>query len=324
MGSLGAVLLVEARLARAQQPPKLSVQRAAVPRVGYLTPGSPRPNSEGFELGLRDSGFVNGESITIEYRAAEGKGERVSSLAQELAALRVEVIFAVSSAALIAARKVTSTIPTVGIDLESDPVASGFVKSLSRPGGNVTGIFLDLPEMAGKLLQLLQETLPRLQKVGILWQTPYGDVQFRATRTAAQKVGLAIRSLPVGGSDDLESAVNAAAGEKVGALVVLSSSMIFFNRVRIADLALRNRLPAISLFTSFPEAGLLLAYGPNLLDMFRRSGQYVARVLRGTRPAEMPIERPTKFDFVINFKTAKALGLTIPRSHLQRADQVIE
>jgi putative ABC transport system substrate-binding protein len=224
--------------------------------------------------------------------------------------LKVDVIFANGPPVIVAAFKATRTIPVIGVDLESDPVASGFVQSLARPGGNFSGFFLDAPELAGKLLQLIQEAVPRLSRVAVLWHAPVAQVLFRASEEAGRTARLTLLSLPVGAPEELDGAGARAARERAQGLVVLPSPLFFFNRVRIADLALRHRLPAISLLTQLPEAGLLMAYGPLLPDMLRRCGAYVARVLGGTKPADLPVERPSRFEMVINLKTAKALGLT--------------
>lgn len=196
--------------------------------------------------------------------------------------------------------------------------------SLARPGGNITGVFLDLPEMAGKQLQLLKEIVPSLSRVAVLWHSPLAAVQFRAIGGAARSANLMLYSLPVKDADHLESAVIDAGRSLAGGLVILSSPVIISNRKRIAVWVLRQRLPAISLFTSFPADGLLMAYGPNLAAMYQRCGDYVAKILKSAKPAGLPVERPTTFELVINLKTAKTLGLTIPQSLLLRADEVIK
>jgi putative ABC transport system substrate-binding protein len=212
----------------------------------------------------------------------------------------------------------------VGIDLENDPVESGLVASLARPGGNFTGLFLDMPEMSGKLLQLLREVLPRATRMAVLWESPLATAQFRATEAAARAAGISLQSIPVEGAEDFGRAFRGATRERASAVILLSSPRVFFQRGQIAEFAMKNRLPTISLFTMFPAAGGLMAYGPNLADMYRRAGFYVGKILKGAKPADLPVERPTKFDLVINVKTAKALGLTIPESVLIRADHVIE
>jgi putative ABC transport system substrate-binding protein len=306
-------------------PAMAHAQSARIPRVAYVSAGDLRnPNTESFEQGLKDAGYVPGQSVVIEYRGAEGKMERLPSLVDEIVKLKADVIFAAGPPAIVAVLKATRTLPVIGIDLESDPVASGFVQSLARPGGNFSGLFLDAPELAGKLLQLIQEAVPRLRRVAVLWHTPVAQVLFRASEEAARTARLTLLSLPIGAPEELDDAVARAARERTRGLVVLSSPLFFFNRARIADLALKHRLPAISLFTQQPEVGLLMAYGPYFADMFRRCGAYVARVLGGAKPADLPVERPSRFEMVINLKTAKALGLTLPQLLRARADRLIE
>jgi putative ABC transport system substrate-binding protein len=212
----------------------------------------------------------------------------------------------------------------VGLDLESDPVASGFVASLARPGGNLTGVFLDLPEISGKQLQLLRETVPGLARVGVVWEPEVGEPQLRATEEAARVAGVTLNVLGIRRAAEVTAALDRAAGGRAQAIVVLTSPLISNNLRQIAQLALKYRLPTTSPFTSFPSAGALMAYGPSQPEMYRLAATYVDRILRGARAGELPIERPSRFDLVINLKTAKALGLTIPPSLLQRADQVIE
>jgi len=234
------------------------------------------------------------------------------------------VILATSAYAIRAATTATKTIPVVGIDLESDPVASGWARSLSRPGGNFTGLFLDLPELGGKLIQLLKEVEPGLSRVGAVWDSNVGNVQFRATEAAARVATVALQSLPIQRVEDFKDAFGRASRKRLNGIIVLSSPLIFRQLSQIATLALTSRLPTISLFTLFSRSGGLMAYGPDFPEMFRRAVTYIDRILKGTKVSELPIERPSRFELVINLKTAKALGLTIPPSLLQRADQVIE
>jgi putative ABC transport system substrate-binding protein len=220
--------------------------------------------------------------------------------------------------------KATSTIPIVGVDLESDPVASGLVKSVSRPGGNFTGFFLDIPELGGKQIELLREAVPGISRLGVLWDATIGLVQFRATEMAPRPAGVMLQSLPIQHEDDINRAFEQAVREQIDGLVVLSSPLIFSQRAHIAHLALKHRLPAINLFSSFPKFGGLMAYGPNFPVIYSQAAVYVARILAGADPGELPIQRPTKFELVVNVKTATALGLTIPETLLTRADEVIE
>jgi len=237
---------------------------------------------------------------------------------------KCDVIVAAAPYAIKVALAATSTIPIVGIDLESDPVASGWVRSLNRPGGNLTGLFLDLPELGGKQIQLFKEAVPRLSRVAVLWDSTIGGVQFRATEAAGRGAGLVVQSLAIQRPRDFQDVFDRAARETAQGVIVLSSPLINEQRSHIAALALKRRLPTISLFTSFPDSGTLMAYGPNLQELYKRAPSYVDKILKGARPGELPIERPTRFEFVINLKTAKALGLTIPHSLVLRADRVIE
>jgi len=223
-----------------------------------------------------------------------------------------------------AAQQATTTTPFVVIDLESDPVESGFVASLSRPGGNLTGLFLDMPELTGKWLELLKEAAPEISRVAVLWDSTTGTTQVRATEEGARALALRAQTFAVGGPAYFNSVLDAVRKTRPGGLVVLSSPLLLHERKRLADFASKSRLPAISMFREFADAGGLMAYGPNFIDMNRRVGTVIDRILKGAKPADVPIERPTKFELVINVKTAKALGLTIPQSLLVRADQLIE
>ena len=298
-------------------------QVGKVPRIGFLQI-SRTGNVGVFIQALREAGYIDGQNAVIVTRIYEGAVGRLPQFATELVDLKCDVIVAAAPYAIRAAMKATSTIPIVGIDLESDPVASGWVRTLNHPGRNLTGLFLDLPELGGKQIQLLKESVPSLSRVGVLWDSAIGDVQFQATAAAGRSAGVAVQSLPIQHSADVRDAFDRAAREHSHGVVVLSSPLINQQRSQIADLALKIRLPTISLFTSFPEAGTFMAYGPNLQELYRRAPIYVDKILKGAKPGELPIERPTKFELVINLKTAKALGLTIPPSLLLRADQVIE
>ncbi len=294
-------------------------------RVGYLSSGDRQTvYTAAFREGLRDAGHVEGRTLVVEYRFAEGKLDRLPALVEELLALEPDVVFASNPFAIKAIRNATTTVPVVGIDLENDPVRTGLAASLAHPGGHFTGIFLDVPEMAGKLVQLQKEIAPtRSSRIGVLWEAT-ATLQFEATKVAAQVAGATVVSLPVKGPEDFNGAFQTAARERAHGLIVLSSPALVLHGGRIAELALKFRLPGISLFTLFPRSGLLAAYGPNLPDMFRRAAMYVDKIVKGAKPADLPIERPARFELVINLKTAKALGLTIPQSVLIRADQVIE
>jgi putative ABC transport system substrate-binding protein len=273
---------------------------------------------EAFMEGLKESGYVAGQNVTVVHRPL---GE---SSVREVLQQNVDVICATSPPMVRALKQAATRVPVVAVDLESDPIASGLVKSLNRPEGNVTGFFLDLPELGGKLIQFLRESVHGLAEVGIVWHADVGQTQYAATAEAARRAALGLVSLPVRTPDDLRRAFETARLKKAGGVVVLSAPLMLHERALIAELAAAHRLPTIALFTQFPEVGGLLGYGPNFPDIMRRAAGQVARVLRGARPGELPVERPSKFELVINLKTARALGLTIPPSLLLRADQVIE
>jgi ABC-type uncharacterized transport system substrate-binding protein len=238
--------------------------------------------------------------------------------------LKCSIIFAADPNSIRAVMRATSVTPIVGVDLEDDPVANGWAQSIPRPGGNLTGLFLDLPELGGKQIELLREALPTLTAVGVIWDATIGAVQFRALEAAMHASGLTLQSLPVRNVEDIKNAIDRATHAGVQGLIVLTSPLIFNQRSQIADLALKGRLPMISIFNIFPKVGGLMAYGPNLASMFRRAASYVDGILRGAKPGELPIERPSKFELIINLKTAKALGLEMPWQLQQLADEVIE
>jgi putative ABC transport system substrate-binding protein len=296
--------------ARAQQPSKL-------PRIGFLQRVR-NENVVAFLQALRDAGYVDGQNVVIETRIFETTLDRVSDFAKELVDLKCDVILAASQYAFVAAMKATTTIPIVGIDLENDPVSSGWVKSLARPGGNFTGLFLDLPELGSKQIELLKEVVPRLSKPGALWDSAIGEAHFRRRLRRLESCCTRCRS----GVQTISK--DHATREHIDGVVILSSPLILERRSQIAEWAIRARLPTISLFTLFPSSGGLMAYGPNLPDMYRRAAVYVDRILKGAKAAELPIERPTRFTLVINVRTARAIGLEIPPIMLARADEGIE
>jgi putative ABC transport system substrate-binding protein len=299
-------------------------QQAAgkAPHIGLLWI-SQNENTAAFMQGLRDAGYIDGRSAIVEARYYETM-DRLAELANELVALKCDVILAGGPYAIEAAIKATSTIPIVGVDLESDPVASGWARSLGHPGGNLTGLFLDLPELGGKQIEFLKEAVPGLSHLAVLWDSSIGLVQFRATQAAAHAAGVTLQSLPIRGPEDFKDSFNRAVREQVGGMIVLSSPIVLRQRSQIAALAIETHLPTISLFTLLPRSGALMAYGPTLPDMNKRAATYIDRILKGTKAGELPIERPTKFELVINLKTAKALGLEVPPTLLARADEVIE
>jgi len=308
---------------RAQQPP------GRVYRVGYLAFASREQQihlSKAFEEGLRSLGYRVGENVVIEYRFANGHLERLPTLAADLVRLAVDVIVSGTPSNTVAAMKATTTIPIVMTN-SSDPVSAGLVASLARPGGNVTGFSSDTgDEINGKRLELLKETLPNLSRVGILWNPDFARNQSRLTsmREATQALGLTLVPAEARGPDALEQAFATIMKERAQVLVVLSDGVLFNYRGQIGVMAIRDRLPAISAVREYAEAGLLLTYGPDLQDLFRRSAVFVDKIFQGAKPADLPVEQPTKFEFVVNLKTAKALGVEVPPSVLARADQVIE
>ena len=307
-------------------PQVADAQRAArVPRIGFLAlVAGPSPNSEVFQHALHERGWVEGQTIAIEYRWAAMQNDRLRDHAAELVRLQVDVLVAVSSQAVQVARQATQTIPIVALDLETDPVASGLAVSLAQPGGNLTGVFLDHPELGGKWLELLREAMPEVTRVAVLWDTAMHPVSLRATEGVARSLGVPLQTLAVHGPHEFASAFETIARERARALLVFQSPMLFGHHARIADLAVTHRLPTIALFREFAQVGSLLSYGPNVQEVFRRGAVFIDKILRGAKPGEVPIERPYKFALVINLKTAKALGIPMPPTLLVRADEVIQ
>ncbi len=323
LAGTGAVLLA-APLASEAQPVK-------VPRIGVLSPGSPggpTPLLDAFRQGLRELGYVEGQNIRLEYRFAELRLERLPGLATELVALKVDVIVASNQVSALAAKQATKTIPIV-FALAGDPVASGLVTSLARPGGNVTGLSVLYSELAGKWLELLTQAVPRVSRVAVLWQP--GGVGERTEKdilkeadVAARALGVRLQFVEARGPADLDRAFSDMARARAGALTVFGGAMLLVERRRLVELAAKNRLPAVYTTREFVDAGGLMSYGPHLADLFRRAATYVDKILKGAKPGDLPVEQPTKFDLVINLKAAKALGLTIPPLVLGRADEVIQ
>jgi len=304
--------------AQAQKPGK-------VPVVGVLEYGPSNPRSlEGTRQGLGELGYVEGQGIVLETRRSPGKPEGLPALAADLVQRNVDLILAIGPAALRAASEATRTIPILAFDLETDPVQSGFVRSLAQPGGNVTGLFLDLPGLAGKWFELLREAAPNVQRITLLWDPTTGDHQLGAVKGAALRFGMELLVLEARNSDQLRNALTSDVKGKPGALIQLSSPTFELSSKQIADYALKQRLPAISFSSRFTQAGGLMAYGPARPLYGRRLAVYIDKILKGTKPGELPVEQPTKFELVLNLKTAKALGLTIPQSLLIRADEVIQ
>lgn len=295
-----------------------------MPRVGYASLNTRTVTVEAFEQGLRQLGYVLGQNIVVDYRFAEGQVERVPVLVNELLATGIDVLFAANPHVLRAAIQATATVSIVGIDLETDPVGAGWVKTLARPGGNVTGFFLDMPELSAKLVQFLIEAIPRLQRLAVMWDAEVASSQLRAVERAAHSVKIKTQSLPFRRAEEFRGAFEMAQRAQEQALVVLSSPVVFAHLRDLADLALQFRLPTISIFPQFAEAGGLMGYGPNVVDLFRRAARYVDQILKGVKASDLPIQRPVLLDFAVNLKTAKTFGLTIPSSLLLRADQAIE
>ncbi len=317
------LLLVGSAAVPAQQPGK-------IPRVGVLRPGNPPPGDfgqrEAFEGGLRALGWIPGTNILIEYRYGEGKPDRLFELAAELVRLPVDVIVASAPIAVRAAQQATRTIPIVMSTLP-DPVGEGFVASLARPGGNTTGLTLDSEELAGKQLELLKEAQPKLSRVGVLRNpsSPGYDVAKGQIDAAARRLKLEVKDFPVSRPEDLAPTFAAMSRAAVGAILVRRDVLVIeTNQAEVVALAAQRRLPAMYNHRRFPDAGGLMSYGANANDIHRRSAGFVDKILKGAKPADLPVQQPTKFELVINLKTAKALGLTIPPSLVLRADQMIE
>ncbi len=303
-------------------------QTAPAHRIGFLSTSSASaatPRVEAFRQGLRDLGYIEGRNVAIEYRWAEGKEERLHALAADLVSLGVDIIVTQGTVPTLAARKATARIPIV-MATAGDPVATGLVATLARPGGNITGLTQINPEISGKRLELLQQLLPQLTRVAVLWNTgnPVAGPEVKTTEAAARSLRLTIHTFGVEGPDGLQGAFSAMKRERPGALIILSDIMFFGQRRHIAEFAVQARLPTIAWTRELAESGVLMTYGPNTVDMHRRAALYVDKILKGARPPDLPIEQPIEFELMINLKTAKALGVTIPPSLLQRADQVIE
>jgi putative ABC transport system substrate-binding protein len=323
LAGTGAVLLAAPLAAEAQQ-------AANTPRIGFLSPSSlsdPRTSRyfQALRQGLREQGYVEGQNIGIEPRWAEGKYDRLPSLAAELVRLKIAVIVTYGGVATQAAQQATTTIPIV-MAVVQEPVSTGLVASLARPGGNITGMSSMSPELVGKELEILKEVLPKVSRVALLGNpAQIGHApQVRQAQDTARALGVGLQLLEAGDSSEIDKAFAAITKERAGAVIVLPDSLLLDHRIRIADLAARRRLPLMAALADHAEAGGLMAYGPSVADMFRHAAIYVDKILKGAKPADLPIEQPTKFELVINLKTAKALGLTIPRSLLGRADEVIQ
>jgi putative tryptophan/tyrosine transport system substrate-binding protein len=304
--------------AEAQQPGK-------VPRLGVLLYGTPEsdPNLAAFRQGLGDLGYVDSRNIKLEYRYAAGKPERLRDLAAELAAAKPDVIAALGGDVTPYARAATSTIPIVMM-VSNDPVEAGLVSSMAHPGGNVTGVTFVSSDLAAKRLQFLKDIAPRVSRVGILWNPDHVDPEYRETQKAATSLGVRLHALEVRSPNDFDAAWQAATSAQLEAVIAVTSRLTTLNRQRIIESSQQRRLLLVSGWGPWAKEGALFSYGPDMDTIVRRAAGYVDKILKGAKPADLPVEQPTKFELVINMKTAKALGLTIPHSLLLRADQVIQ
>ena len=317
MALVSGGLLAAPLASEAQQPGKSH-------RIGYLSSGaSPSPSLiQAFREGLQELGYVEGRNITIESRSG---GQLITSLANELVQLKVEVIVASGGPAVRAVQQATTTIPIV-MAFSGDPVGTGLVASLARPGGNLTGLSFMSPDLSAKRLELLRETVPKATRVAALWNPddPVYGLELRRTETTARALGITLHAIEVRAPHDFEAAFATAAKDRADAMIVFAHTLTIFNRREIIDLASRYRLPIMYGLREYVNDGGLIAYGPSLSQLYRRAAFYVDKILKGAKPADLPVEQPTKFELVINLKTAKALGLTLPPSLLGRADEVIQ
>jgi putative ABC transport system substrate-binding protein len=303
--------------AQAQQPGR-------IPRVGILfIGGREQPHLESFKQGLRERGYVDGKNITLEYRYADGKYDRLSRLAAEFVHDKVDVIVTTASISAQAARKATQTIPIVMTS--GNPLETGLAASLAKPGGNVTGLSVMLSDLSGKRLEMLRETLPRLNRVAVLWRARENEAElgFKETREAAKAFSLRLHPLEIRTADDFDRSFAELTKARDQALVVVLSPFVTLHSRRIVELALKHRVPGIYATKQFVEEGGLMAYGPLIGDLYRRAATYVDKILKGAKPEDLPVEQPMKFEFIVNLKTAKQIGVTIPPNVLVRADRVI-
>ena len=311
------VLLITG-LAQAQQAGK-------IPRIGFLRSQTQSPGmTDAFRQGLRELGYVEGKNILIEYRSAEGKVEQLPDLATELVRLKVDVIVVGGTPAIRAAKQATGTIPIV-FPIAADAVADGLVATLARPGGNMTGFTVITPDLSGKRLELLKESFPKISRVAVLYNPTDGAtaLDWKETQAAARALGVTLQSLEVRHPDEFKMAFAAMTSERAEALIAFTHTFMTIHRSRLLDFATKSRLPAMYGQDAFVNAGGLMSYGPSYTDLYRRAATYVDKILKGRKPADLPVEQPMKFDLVINLKTAKQIGLTIPQSVLYRADKVI-
>jgi putative ABC transport system substrate-binding protein len=318
--TLCAILFALSFPAEAQQP-------ARIHRIGILSPvsGSVFPaRVEAFRQRLRELGYVEGKNIVIEYRYADGKPERLPDLAAELVRLKVDVIVTTGVQPVLAAKKASATIPIV-FAASSDPVGAGLVSSLARPSGNITGLSLMAPDLGGKRLELLKQVFPKVARVAFLWQSSgtRGDQELTDMEAAAKALGLKLLSLPVRSLEDFEGAFARAKRDGAQALIANPGALIITQQRQVLDFAAKNRLPAMYPSSEFVEAGGLMSYAPSYTDLYRRAADFVDKILKGAKPADIPVEQPTKFELIINLKAAKQIGVEIPSSVLARSDRVI-
>jgi putative ABC transport system substrate-binding protein len=319
--TLSAMLFALCSVAEAQQPAK-------VPRIGFLAVAplsTLAQRTDGFRQGLRELGYVEGKNIFVEWRSAEGNPDRVPKLAAELVQLKIDVIVTAGSRATHSAKAATVTIPIV-MAQDPDPVGTGFVASLAQPGGNITGLSNLRPELSGKRVELMKEIVPKLARLAVLGTSsvPGNAQSLKEMELGASAVRVQLQYLDVLGPKEIETVFRAASKGRADAVLVLGSPFLLSHRIQVVDLALKSQLPAIYYSTEFVEDGGLMSYGVNINDLFRRAATYVDKILKGTKPADLSVEQPTKYELVINLKTAKQIGLTIPQSVLYRADRVIK
>jgi len=317
---LAAASLSRTALARAQEAQK-------VPLIGFLHPGFPDSGSPVFDAlreGLREVGYVEGKTVKLEARWARGKPEMLPQFTKELIQLRAAILVVTARPSIEAARAATTDLPILANDLESDPVASGYVQSLAHPGGNLTGMFLDAPTLCGKWLQQIGDIVPSVTKIGVLWDVTTGTYQLDAIKAAAKAKSIDVSVMEFRDSAGLETALESGLNQGPQAVIQLGSPLIRQAGPRVAEILSTHRIPGISQFRTFPDGGGLMSYGPDLIQLYRRTGPYISKILHGARPADLPIERPTKFELVVNLRAAKALGVTIPDALLATADDTIE
>jgi len=310
-------------------PPADAQQAPKTAKIGILsatTPAALAPSVEAFKQGLRELGWVEGKSFVLEVRYGEGKVERLSELARELVALKMHVIVTPADLSIAAIKRETQTIPIV-MALSSDPVGAGFVASLARPGGNITGLSNISPELSGKRVELLREAVPGLSRLALLWNPEVRGavLDYKEAASAARSLRVEVQSVEVSRAEDLDRAFSTITSWRAQALMLPGINPVgFANRAQIVSFAQRNRLPSMFPTKEYVDSGGLMSYGPSLVDLFRRAAGYVDKILKGAKPADLPVQQPTKFELVINLKTAKALSLTLPQSLLRRADEVIQ